>query len=150
RICVGVGGAIMLARRSLPFLILPLLLPAAASGSERSALLVAKGEVAYHRGRYEEARALFAEALAVDPDDVEARKDLGLALERLGRTEEAERLFGQAGGAEAEIAPLPAAPGAEGKPWSVYAGTGVGYDSNVTIAPSGDRLGGPKDDAVFT
>jgi hypothetical protein len=141
----------MHAIRSLPFLLISLALGGVASGSEQSALLVAKGEVAYHQGRYEEARARFAEALVSDPADAEAEQGLGLALERLGRVEDARQAHARARALLSEGAePAVGVPGPEGRPWSVYALTGVGYDSNVSIAPSGDRLGGRQPDAVFT
>jgi hypothetical protein len=43
-----------------------------ALASERSELLVAQGEVAYHAGRLEEARDLFTQANAADPNDAAA------------------------------------------------------------------------------
>jgi hypothetical protein len=70
--------------------------PLAGRGSERSELLVAKGQVAYHDGRFEEARALFREALAADEGDADAHYALGLVLLRLGRREEAAPAFERA------------------------------------------------------
>lgn len=157
-----------------------LLIAAAAvvSGSELSEVLVAKGEVAYHQGRYAEAQALFQQALAEDAKDVDARYALGLTFGRLGRWEEAAGAFQQAlaqrpdlvqarrglelareNGAKGEPAPaaVEGAEKAEGQPptrkaWEVHAQTGVGYDSNVVLAPRGHTRGGINDrgDVMFT
>src|SRR6185369_9675264 len=70
--------------------------PHSVGASERSELLVAQGEVAYHRGRYEEARARFAEAAAIDPTDSAAHYQLGLALLALERWDEAAAALEQA------------------------------------------------------
>jgi len=139
--------------------------PDSTGASERSELLVAQGEVAYHRGRYEEARARFAEATAADPSDAAARYQLGLALLALDRRDEAAAAFEQAlalapdleaarrslalarreqvtagdvtrpGTPETALAPVAAARGR--KRWELHAATGYQYDSNVTIAPGG-------------
>jgi hypothetical protein len=69
---------------------------AAARGSQRSELLVARAEVAYATGRYEEALRLFTAAAEADPTDVAAAYGRGLALSRLGRWEEAEDAFERA------------------------------------------------------
>jgi len=153
--------------------------PHATSASERSELLVAQGEVAYHRGRYEEARARFAEAAEADPKDAAARYQLGLALLALDRRDEAAASFEQAvtlapeleaarralalarreevtagdvtrpGTPETQLAPV--APARDRKRWDVHAATGFQYDSNVTIAPGGltGEQFGKKNDAGF-
>ena len=72
------------------------LLLAGAGASERSELLVAKGEVAYHAKRYAEARDLFSDAVAADDRDAEAHTGLGLALLALGQRAEAVRAFDRA------------------------------------------------------
>jgi tetratricopeptide (TPR) repeat protein len=154
--------------------------PAPVRGSEHSQVLVAKGEVAYHQGRYAEAQDLFEQAVAEDAKDVDARYALGLTFGKLGRWEEAAGSFQQAlqqrpdfeaarrglklarqKGAAGEPAPA----GAEGaaakesevraptrKAWEVHAQTGVGYDSNVVLAPRGHTLGAVDDrgDVFFT
>jgi len=90
--------------------------------SERSELLVAQGEVAYHAGRLEEARRRFDDALAADPKDEIARSWLGVL---------AAGLPGEpARGARTEAAV---------RPWDVEAGTGVEYDSNPRLSPHDAR-----------
>jgi hypothetical protein len=116
---------------------LALSLPQSLGASERSELLVARGQVAYHRGRFEEARALFAEALASDPTDAAARYQLGLALRALGRPDEEAPAAALTPPDTPETAMAPLAPPPGRKRWSIYAATGVQYDSNVTIAPGG-------------
>src|SRR5688572_5267629 len=155
---------------------LALAVPEAPGASERSELLVAQGEVSYHRGRYEEARARFAEAVAADPSDAAARYNLGLALLALERRDEAAEALQQAvtlspdleaarralalarreqldtgdlvrpGTPETTVAPL-----RYRKRWDIHAATGFQYDSNVTIAPGG-QIGeqfGKKNDSAF-
>ncbi len=138
---------------------------APATASERSDLLVARGHVAYQAAEYEEARGLFADAAAADPRDAAAQYGLGLAYGRLGRWDESADAFQRAlvlvpdfpearrgleiasdarddrGGGGQETA-VDTRPG--GKAWSVYAGTGIQYDSNVRLDPND-----PKDDAAF-
>lgn len=108
-----------------------LLLLAASSGpalaSDRSELLVAQGEVAYHGGKYEEAQRLFTDALAADPNDETAKGWLDLLAARvpgaIGRGDRRERAA---------------------RPWDLEIGTGIQYDSNVRLDPS-DR----RDDVGF-
>jgi len=50
------------------------------AASERSQILVAKGELAYHRGQPEDARALMEQAIAADPEDATAHLALGQIL----------------------------------------------------------------------
>ena len=57
--------------------------------SERSELLVSRGQAAYQGGQVVESRDRFAEAVAADPNDASAHYGLGLALGKLGRWEEA-------------------------------------------------------------
>ena len=98
-----------------------------ALASERSELLVAQGEVAYHAGRREEARDRFTAALADDPNDAAAKGWLDVLSASLpAGPERAER------------------PEASGKPWDLEVGTGVEYDSNVRLDHSD-----PKGDAGF-
>jgi tetratricopeptide (TPR) repeat protein len=147
--------------------------PRSPGASERSELLVAQGQVAYHRGRYEEARARFAEAAAADPKDATARYELGLALMALERWDEAQAALEQALRLAPDLDPArralelardeqaptgevvrPGAPetAAEGrKRWEIHATTGFQYDSNVTIAPGGltGEQFGDKDDVGF-
>jgi len=147
--------------------------PSSPGASERSELLVAKGEVAYHRGLYEDARVRFAEAVAADPADAAAYYQLGLALLALERRDEAEtaleralalkpeheaarRALALARGEEAPAPEVtrpgtPSAPSGGRKRWEIHATTGFQYDSNVTIAPGGQigKQFGDKDDAGF-
>jgi tetratricopeptide (TPR) repeat protein len=154
-----------------------LLAASALWASERSEVLVARGQVAYAQGHYEEARALFAEAVAADPADADARYALGLALGKLGRWADAATAFDQtlttspsygrareardiARRAAESGAPPPEVSGLEGpigaveeeqagaatdflagRRWSVYASTGMQYDSNVTLSPTGQSDG---------
>lgn len=138
---------------------------ASATASERSDLLVAQGHVAYQAGDYEQARGLFADAAAADPADAAAQYGLGLSYGRLGRWDESAGSFQRAlvlvpdfpearrgyeiasaarddrgGGTDTAIGTQSEG----GKAWSVYAGTGIQYDSNVRLDPND-----PKDDAVF-
>ena len=98
-----------------------------ARASERSELLVARGEVAYAGGRVDEARAYFQQALDADPNDATARSWLELIASRV---------------------PLAAAPGQRreraARIWDVEAGTGVEYDSNPALDHSS-----PRGDAGF-
>jgi tetratricopeptide (TPR) repeat protein len=149
------------------------LAPGTPGASERSELLVAQGEVAYHRGRYEDARSRFAEAVAADPADATAHYRLGLALLALGRRDEAEarleravalrpdyeaarRALALERGEETPTAEVtrpgtPSAPTRTRKRWEIHAATGVQYDSNVTIAPGGltGEQFGDRDDVGF-
>src|SRR2546430_7203013 len=61
----------------------------AGHASERSQLLVTRGQAAYQARRFTDARDRFAEAVAGDPDDASAQYGLGLALGKLGRWQEA-------------------------------------------------------------
>lgn len=128
--------------------------------SDRSEILVAKGQVAYHAGRYDEARALFEQAVAEDARDVDARYQLGVTFSTLGRWEEAAAAFQQAltlrpdfaaaqralAAARAETEPEAAgieapAVAPRRKPWEVHAAVGVEYDSNVELNQAGLRRG---------
>jgi tetratricopeptide (TPR) repeat protein len=103
------------------------ILSSSSKASERSELLVAQGEVAYNAGRVDDAQRRFEDALAADPDDQTAQAWLGvLAANRpteAGRGERPERAA---------------------RAWDLEAGTGVEYDSNVTLAHR-DR----REDAAF-
>lgn len=129
---------------------------ASAPASEQSDLLVARGHVAYQEGQYESARNLFADAAAADPKDAAAQYGLGLSYGRLGKWDESADSFQQAlrlvpdfpeakRGLEIASAARDDSGGGRGtatevrpggKPWAVYAGTGVGYDSNVQLDPN--------------
>jgi tetratricopeptide (TPR) repeat protein len=147
-------------RRLLLFLALLLLSrPVCVAASEESQRLTAKGEVAFQQERWEAALAYFELAVANDAADATAHYDRGLALGRLGRWPEAEAAFDRAlalrpdfdearrgrdlarQAIEAETAePRTLLPGSQppgGRRWSVYAGTGVQYDTNVTLTPRG-------------
>jgi hypothetical protein len=128
--------------------------PMVASASELSELLVAKGQVAYNDGRYDEARQLFEQAVDADPRDATANYDLGLAFLALTRWDEAARSFEAALAVRPDMeeaqralalahergrAPVTAA---ETKRWEMHAATGVGYDTNVKVAPGGNVVPG--------
>jgi Tfp pilus assembly protein PilF len=66
--------------------------------------VVAEGAAAFERGDMTAARDLFQKALALNPNDVEAHKYLGLLADRAGDLEEAERHFARA----ARLAPMSA------------------------------------------
>lgn len=127
----------------------------ASLANEASQRQTAKGEVAFQQGRYEVALAYFELAVAADPSDATAQYDRGLALGRLDRWDEAEAAFEQAltlrpdfeearrgrdlareaaRGKEETLA----AAGPAVRRWGVYAGTGVQYDTNVTLTPQGE------------
>lgn len=55
-----------------------------------------QGTAAYLSGRYDEAKALFAQAVSAAPNSGEAHYNLGLALFKLGDTEAAREHFMQA------------------------------------------------------
>ena len=165
----------MASRRPLLFLTLLLVSrPACVAASEESQRLTAKGEVAFQQERWEAALAYFELAVANDAADATAHYDQGLALGRLGRWPEAEAAFDRAlalrpdfdearrgrdlarQAIEAETAePRTLLPGSQprgGRRWSVYAGTGVQYDTNVTLTPRGlaaPPSSGKKADAGF-
>lgn len=71
-------------------------LAVAAHASERSQILVAKGELAYHRGQTAEARALFERAVSADPADATAHLALGQTLLALGEYDAAADAFTRA------------------------------------------------------
>jgi hypothetical protein len=144
---------------------LVLLLQAAAGlASEVSERLVARGEVAYADGRWDEARGHFAAALAADPADASAAYGLGLAAARgadwpaaraaLERALAIDPGFAAARRAlevarRSELAAEPRDPGAPlaavaGKRWALRAGTGIQYDTNVRADPADAR-----DDVAF-
>src|SRR5262245_43772542 len=119
--------------------------------SERSERLVAEGEVAYKAGRWDEAEALFAGAVAADPADPIARYQHGLALIKKARWADAISDFETArrlrpGFDEAERALViararadeAAAAGLATKRWELRGTTGVQYDSNVKVEPGGE------------
>ena len=118
---LGTEAAPMPAARAsfVLFLLVTLGGAAVTRASERSDLLVARGEVAYAAGRVEEARARFLEALAADPDDQTARGWLELLVSNAPR----------------QLAPGER-PETAAKSWDIEAGTGVEYDSNVRLDPS--------------
>jgi hypothetical protein len=72
------------------------LAPALGRTSDRSEILVAKGQVAYHQGKREDAVRLFREATVADERDAVAHEQLGQALLELGRRDEATRSFERA------------------------------------------------------
>lgn len=67
--------------------------PSISVASEQSELLLARGEVAYHHGQYEQARDLLARATAADPRDADAQYFLGVVLFKLREFDEAAAAF---------------------------------------------------------
>ena len=132
------------------------------AASERSEILTAKGEVAFHTGHPDDARRLLAEAVAEDPNDADAQAALGAVLNAAGEWDDAARAFERAlalrpdredarRGLDEARARTAIPEEEEARPWGIHATTGVGYDSNVKIAPGGDVLPGlgKRDDAAF-
>lgn len=76
-------------------------LPPAGQASERSEVLVAKGELAWHRGQSDEARSFLEQAVAADPRDAVAHTVLGQLQLASGERDGAIRSFERA----LEIAP---------------------------------------------
>ncbi len=89
-------------RRRLLFLVLPMVLLAAASGSGgESAAHGARGELeqgvkAAQRGYWQEALYRFQRADAAKPQDPEILNDLAVALEAVGRYDEAKAVYERA------------------------------------------------------
>ena len=163
------GGA----QRTLLVVAAVLLLPGVASSSEESQRLVAKGDVAYAAGRYDEARQLYQQAVADDPEDAVAYYGLGLALGRLERWNEAAAVFeralalrpdfaeaqrgltlaralaledrGVGGQAAPTGASVPSADVVRTKRWAARLLTGFEYDDNVTLTPDGRAGAGAPD-----
>jgi hypothetical protein len=79
-----------------------MLLAMSAGASERSQVLVAKGELAYHRGNSAEARALLEQAVAADPSDANAHVTLGQVLLAAGDGAAAARAFERAAALDPE------------------------------------------------
>src|SRR5208282_1005914 len=74
--------------------------------SYSSATLIARANILFNDGKYQEAANLFEQALQTDPTRTEAWTNLGSAYERLNRLEEAEKahLQGTRGGRGEHIA----------------------------------------------
>ncbi len=68
----------------------------ASNATPRAQEYAAQGSSAFQAGRYDEAKALFAQAVAAAPNSGEAHYDLGLALFKLGETDAAREHFIQA------------------------------------------------------
>lgn len=81
------------ARRVLFLVGLLCVVPAATYASDESALLLARGEVAYHHGQYEEAQSLLRRAIAADPEDADAHYFLGVILFKRGLYDQAAAAF---------------------------------------------------------
>jgi hypothetical protein len=79
------------------------MLALAAVASERSQVLVAKGELAYHRGQPAEARALLEQAVAADPADAVAHLTLGQVLLAAGDRDAAAGAFARAAELDPEL-----------------------------------------------
>jgi hypothetical protein len=145
---------------------------ATAIASERSELLTAKGQLAYGRGEYVEAKRLLEQAVVADPNDASAHEALGQVLAALGRRDEATAAFQRAlaidpylpgaraglaavggevtsalserpGGTVGELGRLAPVRGAwDTSRWGFSVTTGFQWDSNVTVAPDGLVGGG--------
>src|SRR5262245_45853819 len=157
--------AIVSMRRHATAVLVCIVTATCAVASEQSEILTAKGEVAFHTGHPDEARRLLEQAVAADPNDAGAHQALGVVLNAAGAWDDAARSFeralalrpdldeAQRGLDQARgrgVGAAPAEAEAE-RPWGVYATTGVGYDSNVKVAPGGDVTPGvgKRDDAAF-
>ena len=135
-----------------------------AEASDRSTVLVAKGELAYHQGRLDDSVSLLRQAVAADSQDPVAHLALGQVLLETGNRTDAiasfersleirpgfpaaERALATARsgrstsglfGTVSDVARPEAGPGrATAKRWGVTLTTGLQYDDNVTIEPSG-------------
>ena len=139
-----------------------LMAPIPAHANELSELLVAKAQLAYNAGRFAEARDIFAQAVEADPTDANAEYGLGVALLALQRWDEAKRPLEDALRLQPdmdqarEALSVARAHGREAaaavKPWEIHASTGVGYDTNVKVAPGGQVVPGVgrRGDTQFT
>jgi hypothetical protein len=67
--------------------------PAGSRASDESALLLARGEVAYHKGDYEGAQSLLRRAITADPEDADSHYFLGVVLFKRGLFDEAAASF---------------------------------------------------------
>ncbi len=135
---------------------------AAAADPRDAAAAYGLGRALVRLGRLEEAGRAFEQALASKPDFAEAKRELGLVSLRLGQsaleagdTVEATRLLDRAVAMSPGLATStralttlartrgerPSSVVAPGKQWGFYAGTGVGYDSNVKLDPHGAGTG---------
>jgi tetratricopeptide (TPR) repeat protein len=74
---------------SLMAMLLIVLVALPVAASEQSELLYSKGLVEFHRGSYDQALALFKQAVEADPSDVYARYYQGVTQGRLGNYQEA-------------------------------------------------------------
>jgi hypothetical protein len=141
------------------------LLATAGHASERSQILLAKGELAYARGERTEARAFLEQAVAADPSDALAYLALGETRLALGDTDGATQAFERAralrpdldaareglerargtsttatkterlSGTVGEIGRLASMRQEQGRRWGLTLTTGLQYDSNVNLAP---------------
>ncbi len=66
-----------------------------------------EGQICFELARFEEARHKLEHAVALDPESAHAIYHLGLALERLGRGDDARRAFTQANALDADHYPQP-------------------------------------------
>jgi len=66
------------------------------SGAQRATENVNRGTEFFHEGRFEEAAALYADAVKLAPDDETVHFDLALALAKLGKLNEAKQHYREA------------------------------------------------------
>jgi hypothetical protein len=94
--------------------------------------------------RWPEAVAAFERATALHPGFAEAQEGLALARTHLaaGTGPQALEPTRQAGGGNENEEAVPSTEAPARRAWAVHAMTGVQYDSNVTIAPSGEPIPG--------
>lgn len=71
-------------------------LTAAAAMAARPESLIAKGNAAYEKGEYEKAEQYYRDAINRDPGSAAACHNLGTALAKLGKTEDAAKMLEQA------------------------------------------------------
>ena len=66
-----------------------------------------EGQILFELGRYEESRRILERSVAMDPDSAHAVYHLGLLVERLDGSEEAESLFARANSLDPRHYPMP-------------------------------------------
>lgn len=92
---LGILGGFMLGRGLAPqgALSAGALTPRQAGGEESAASILTRAHAASDAGRYAEARDLYRRAIALDPTNLPAHVDLGIALAALGEDQDARAAF---------------------------------------------------------
>jgi predicted Zn-dependent protease with MMP-like domain/Flp pilus assembly protein TadD len=88
-------GAIFLVRRAIK------------TGSDQPVYRAFEGQLLFELGRFQEARRVLDQAVALDPDSPHAVYHLALAMERLGEDEEAEPFFARTNALDPHHYPIP-------------------------------------------